>query len=252
MSKKASNDRVRCSAACSAENKRVLELYRCRFPHQPSLKANDKHVLKLSSLRYRLDPAPSPAQASNLQQVREHLSSKKPELPRAPQVICPHCKRKCQGEKGLIDHQKSNSKCMGIRLASHVNKKTTPCPYCGMPIYVSVDGMDLDVHLAGCYERIQEDRQRAIRDENLRRIQDLIKRLRSGVSWDDAFTRWMTIVESDPAQFVRISNMVCALEEQGYCNSMTSPPPKTPPKTIRKVKNMKFRPNSGETTKEAT
>ena len=105
-----------------------------------------------------------------------------------------------------------------------------------MPIYVSVDGMDLDVHLAGCYERIQEDRQRAIRDENLRRIRDLIKRARIGVSWDDAFTRWMKIVESDPAQFVRISNMVCALEEQGYCNSMTSPPPPA----SRKLKNIKI------------
>ena len=32
----------------------------------------------------------------------------------------------------------------------------------------AVDGIDLDVHLARCYERIQEDRQRALREENSR------------------------------------------------------------------------------------
>ena len=227
---------LRISAACTAENMRVLELSSCIIPPTPSLKANDRHVPNLSSLRFPPGPAPSPAQASNLQQVREHLASKKPELLIVPQIICQHCNRKCQGEQGQTVHQNSSSKCMGIRFEIHVNDKTIPCPSCGMPIYVSVDGMDLDVHLAGCYERIQEDRQRAIREEKSRPIRDLIKRLRIGVSWDDAFTRWMTIVESDPAQFVRIYNMVCVLEEQGYCKSMTSPPPKT----SRKLKNMKI------------
>ena len=67
-------------------------------------------------------------------------------------------------------HQNCNRKCIGKRLVTHVNKKTTPCPHCGKPIYVSVDGMDLAVHLAECYERILHDRQQAIREENSKPI----------------------------------------------------------------------------------
>ena len=107
--------------------------------------------------------------------------------------------------------------------------------------------MDLIVHLAGCYERIQHDRRRAIREEYVEPIQDIINRLRIGLRgdiseaqdiWDDTFTRWMTLVQSDPSQSVRITKLFWALEEQRYFTSLRIAP--LPTKTAsKKVKNRK-------------
>jgi len=111
--------------------------------------------------------------------------------------------------------------------------------------------MDLMAHLAGCYDRIEHDRRRAIREENLKPIQYIINRLRIGLRgdifeaqdiWDDTFTRWMTLVQSDPCQSVRIYKLCCALAEQSYLTSLRIPPlsSKTASKKVknRKIMNM--------------
>jgi len=148
------------------------------------------------------------------------------------QVICPHCKMEFRDEKGFAMHQKSSKQCIGIRFATHVNTETTPCPHCETPIYVRVDGMGMVVYLTGCYERIPHDQRRAIREDILRPIQHIIQRLRICLSvatlaekkiWKNTFTRCMERVDSESTQSIRICNMVCALEEQGYL--MRLPPP---------------------------
>ena len=105
--------------------------------------------------------------------------------------------------------------------------------------------MDLDVHLAECYERIQDDRQHAIREENSRPIRDIIERLRIGSSgatleekenWQNTVTRWMTTVQSDPSQSIRICNMVSNLEEQGYLMRRPPPPSTRSKKTVKNKK----------------
>ena len=172
-------------------------------------------------------------QYRRMEQTREVISlPRRVPKERECTVICPYCKGKYRGEHGLATHQKSSQKCTGIRFAAHVNKNTTPCPHCETPIYKGVDGMGMIAHLIECYERIQHDQRRAIREDILRPIQHIIQRLRICLSvatlaekkiWKNTFTRWMERVDSDSTQSMRICNLVCALEEQGYL--MRLPPP---------------------------
>ena len=210
------------------QTREVISLPR-RVPKERECTVKNKRVPSLSSLRYpplvlsppRELPAPS------------------------PNVICPYCKGKYRGEHGLATHQKSSQKCIGIRFATHVNKNTTPCPHCETPIYKGVDGMGMIAHLFHCYERIKHDQRRAIREELLRPIRDIIERLRiclSGATlaekkiWGNTFTRWMERVDSDSTQSIRIRNMVCALEGQGYLMRLPPPPRTRIKKTLKNKK----------------
>jgi hypothetical protein len=233
VSKKASNIHLQVSKACSAENKRILALSSVRLPlrvpKERECTVKNKRVPSFSSPRYpplvlsppRELPAPS------------------------PNVICPYCKGKYRGEHGLAMHQKISQKCIGIRFASHVNKNTTPCPHCETPIYKGVDGMGMIAHLIECDERIQHDQRRAIREELLKPIREIIARLRiclNGATlaekkiWENTFIIWIERVHSDSTQSIRICNMVCALEEQGYLMQLPTPPSKRILKTVKNKK----------------
>ena len=243
VSKKASNIHLQVSELCIAENQRILALSSVRLPlrdpKERQCTVTIKPVPSLSSLRcFPLVPSPP----------------RKLPAP-SPNVKCPYCKNYYRGKHGLATHQKSSQKCIAIRFATHVNTNTTPCPHCEMPIYKGVDGMGMIAHLIECYERIQHDQRRAIGEELLRPIRDIIERIRiclSGATlaekqiWENTFTRWIERVDSDSTQSIRICNMVCALEEQGYL--MRLPP--LPSRRIKKtVKNMKItRPTVSENT----
>ena len=51
--------------------------------------------------------------------------------------------------------------------------------------------------------------------------------------WEETFTRWMERVDFDPTQSIRICDMVCALEEQGYLMRLPPPPSRRIKKTLK-------------------